>query len=213
MASSGALLCKPADKARLEAKNGVEQLDYIAYLVLDLKVREIRESFVQEFHKIAVQDIYPCGGAYRNALKRVVIRGSPHAVPHESLVPTKVSDLVEKLNRERGNTPPLDLAAYALWRLNWIHPFAGGNGRTARALCYLVICLDLGLVPPGLPQLPTLIFKRREDYVEALRAADAGEKESGTPELAPMRALIEDAMTRQLASVIESLSGPRSSKR
>jgi fido (protein-threonine AMPylation protein) len=24
----------------------------------------------------------------------------------------------------------VERAAYALWRLNWIHPFAGGNGRT-----------------------------------------------------------------------------------
>ncbi|MEX1365172.1 MAG: Fic family protein [Nannocystaceae bacterium] len=25
---------------------------------------------------------------------------------------------------------------YTLWRLNWIHPFVEGNGRTARAACY-----------------------------------------------------------------------------
>lgn len=31
---------------------------------------------------------------------------------------------------------PTWLAAYALWKLNWIHPFVEGNGRTARAACY-----------------------------------------------------------------------------
>jgi choline-glycine betaine transporter len=28
---------------------------------------------------------------------------------------------------------PTELAAYTLWRMNWIHPFTEGNGRTARA--------------------------------------------------------------------------------
>jgi len=28
---------------------------------------------------------------------------------------------------------PTTLAAFALWNLNWIHPFIEGNGRTARA--------------------------------------------------------------------------------
>jgi fido (protein-threonine AMPylation protein) len=29
---------------------------------------------------------------------------------------------------------PTMLAAFALWNLNWIHPFIEGNGRTARAV-------------------------------------------------------------------------------
>ncbi len=39
---------------------------------------------------------------------------------------------------------PTWLAAYALWRLNWIHPFIEGNGRTARAACYYLICMKYG---------------------------------------------------------------------
>lgn len=113
--------------------------------------------------------------------------------------------MVDKLNVDRETTSALDRAAYALWRFNWIHPFAGGNGRSARALSYLVICVDMGLVPPGLPQLPTLIYERRRDYVEALRAADASERDSGNPDLSLMRALMEDAITRQLASAISRL--------
>ncbi len=28
-------------------------------------------------------------------------------------------------------TDPTTLAAYTLWRINWIHPFIEGNGRTS----------------------------------------------------------------------------------
>jgi hypothetical protein len=31
----------------------------------------------------------------------------------------------------------IHLAAYLMWRLNWIHPFADGNGRTARMTSYV----------------------------------------------------------------------------
>jgi Fic family protein len=93
--------------------------------------------------------------------------------------------------------------------VNWIHPFNGGNGRTARALAYLILCLDLGIVPPGRPQFPTVIYNRRNEYVSALRAADASVLNGGEPDLDPVRAIIEDAITRQLATAIESLGSPR----
>jgi hypothetical protein len=39
---------------------------------------------------------------------------------------------------------PTELAAYGLWRLNWIHPFVEGNGRTARAVCYFTSMRPVG---------------------------------------------------------------------
>ncbi|MBL8221394.1 MAG: Fic family protein, partial [Bryobacterales bacterium] len=33
-----------------------------------------------------------------------------------------------------------------MWRLNWIHPFFGGNGRTARSASYLVLCASLNSI-------------------------------------------------------------------
>jgi fido (protein-threonine AMPylation protein) len=44
---------------------------------------------------------------------------------------------------------PTALSAFVLWRLNWIHPFDDGNGRTARALAYLVACCRLGFDLPS----------------------------------------------------------------
>ncbi|HET9282483.1 MAG TPA: Fic family protein [Candidatus Angelobacter sp.] len=48
----------------------------------------------------------------------------------------------------------IHLAAYVIWRLNWIHPFADGNGRTSRALSYLVLCTRLGERLPGTVTIP-----------------------------------------------------------
>jgi Fic family protein len=207
--SSGPLLCDPAEKAGLEARNGVDQIGYIDYLVNRLQTVEIRESHVQEFHAIAIADIYPCGGKYRHAGMNVVIRGSGHTLPPAAQVPSLVSDLIAELNGSRENASALERAALALWRLNWIHPFAGGNGRTARALAYLVLCTDLRLVPPGIPQFPTVIYDNRAAYVNALKVADAGVAKTGKPELSAMSAIVDEAITVQMASAIAALARPR----
>lgn len=200
------LICDPSDKARLEAANGVEQIDYIAHLVLERGVDQVRESHVFELHRLAVDGIYPCGGQYRNAWRRVHISGSRHEVPHESQVPSLVPELLDYLNGQRTVMPALKRAAYALWRLNWIHPFAGGNGRTSRAIAYLIVCADMGSTVPGRPQMPTLIAQRRDEYLACLRAADGGVQETGTPQLDPMVEYVTDIVTQQMASALMGLS-------
>ncbi len=66
----------------------------------------------------------------------------------------------------------LHLSAYALWRLNWIHPFEDGNGRTARALCYLLFCARERVIPPGGVSLPERIYRHRLSYHHLLEEAD-----------------------------------------
>jgi Fic family protein len=67
---------------------------------------------------------------------------------------------------------PTYLAAYALWRLNWIHPFVEGNGRTARAACYYLLCMKQGRLLPGKKIVPERIRENRKPYYDALKAAD-----------------------------------------
>lgn len=67
---------------------------------------------------------------------------------------------------------PIHLAAYVMWRLNWIHPFTDGNGRTSRALSYLVLCIRLKMLLPGRTTIPEQIEKDRTPYYKALEAAD-----------------------------------------
>ena len=67
---------------------------------------------------------------------------------------------------------PTTLPAYALWRLNWIHPFVEGNGRTARAACYYLVCLRQGKLLGGKKIVPERIRENRQPYYDALKAAD-----------------------------------------
>lgn len=67
---------------------------------------------------------------------------------------------------------PTEFAAYGLWRLNWIHPFIEGNGRTARAVCYYLPCVRSGTLLPGRRIVPERIRDAREGYESALQAAD-----------------------------------------
>lgn len=67
---------------------------------------------------------------------------------------------------------PTELAAYGLWSLNWIHPFIEGNGRTARAACYYLLCARNGSLLPGNKILPERIRENRSGYESALIAAD-----------------------------------------
>lgn len=203
------LLCKPEDKAALEAENGANQLDYLAHLVNERRIEQLRESHILELHKLAIQRIYPCGGEYRNALRKVVITGSPHQVPHESAVRHLICDLVDKLNAAASDSSAIWRAAYALWRLNWIHPFAGGNGRTARAFSYLIICMDMKMILPGVPSMPSLIYEHRDEYVAALRAADESAIDGAEPDISRMEAFLQDIVTRQLAAAIDRLSRPK----
>jgi hypothetical protein len=81
---AGPLLCEPSRKAELEARNGDDQLEYITDLV-DRGARELRESHVLTLQEIAIREIYPCGGRYRNATKDVFIQNSKHRLPDVEL--------------------------------------------------------------------------------------------------------------------------------
>jgi Fic family protein len=83
-----------------------------------------------------------------------------------------MEDFINMVNRSWEQSDPVAIAAFVLWRLNFIHPFVNGNGRTARAACYFVLCLKVGGWLPGSVILPELIRQERPKYVEALRAAD-----------------------------------------
>ena len=97
---------------------------------------------------------------------------------------------------------PLHLASYVMWRLNWIHPFTGGNGRTSRAVSYLVLCARLGYRLVGTNTIPEQIVANREPYYSALDAADL----TGNIDVTLMEALLEWMLAVQLSSVLADAS-------
>lgn len=102
--------------------------------------------------------------------------------------------------------PALHLAAYLMWRLNWIHPFFGGNGRTARGVAYLIMCARLGFALPGTKTIPDLIVEDRDPYYAALRDADE-EWESHELRIGKMEDLMSSLLAQQLVELHTQASG------
>jgi Fic family protein len=118
-------------------------------------------------------------------------------------VPERLEELCDYVNDNWGRSSALHLAAYVLWRMNWIHPFVDGNGRTSRVVSYLVLCVRLGYVLPGTITIPEQISKNKDPYYQALEAADIANA-AGKPDLTEMEKLLESLLASQLVSVIDA---------
>jgi Fic family protein len=90
-----------------------------------------------------------------------------------------------------------------MWRLNWIHPFSDGNGRTSRALSYALLGIKLGYLLPGSPTIPQQIEADNSHYIEALEAADAAAINGGE-DISEMEAMIRSMLAKQLLGVIDA---------
>jgi Fic family protein len=108
--------------------------------------------------------------------------------------------------RDNWGEPAIHLASYLMWRINWIHPFFGGNGRTARAAAYLILCANLGFRLPGEKTVPDLIVANREPYYDALRSADEAWTD-GRLDLTAMDSLMKDLLGKQLVQIYERATG------
>jgi Fic family protein len=145
----------------------------------------------------AVSNIAQFGGRYR---EEPIYVGN-HCPPHFREVPELMDRFFSTIheNWEINNHPTM-LAAYALWRLNWIHPFVEGNGRTARAACYYLLCLRHGQLLPGKKIVPERIREDRKPYYAALQAADI-RWEEGHFDVSAMANYLSDLLRQQLADV------------
>ena len=79
------------------------------------------------YHAIAC--LHTDAGEYRPCPVEV----GDYQPPEHCRVDALMDDFVNIVNRRWEKADPVWLAAYVLWRLNHIHPFINGNGRTARA--------------------------------------------------------------------------------
>lgn len=155
--------------------------------------------FICELNFYAVQFLSKAPGEYRQ--ENVIIKNSKHQPPRWQEVQDLMVDFLRQLSRRSGKDEPINTAAYVLWRLNWIHPFMQGNGRTARALSYFVLCKELGMWMPGEPIIPERIRRSRVKYEDSLEHADKMLKLSGAADLSLVAAYLNDLLTKQLESV------------
>ena len=81
----------------------------------------------------------------------------------------------------------------------WIHPFLDGNGRTARAVAYLLICRWQGGPVPGEVMLPELIKREPIKYHRCLEEADRAWKR-GAVNVSALEGFLLRLLRRQVSS-------------
>jgi Fic family protein len=197
------LIADPELKAQQEVKNGFRQFDSVIEQIEFWRQRErvfkLRPSAIVALNRKALEGLTAFAGIYRPT--GIEIKGRKHHPPPAHLVPELVEDLCEYVNSNWSRSP-LHLASYILWRLNWIHPFVDGNGRTSRAVSFLVLCIRLGYLLPGSPTIPDQISRNKNPYYAALESADKAFLKSNNIEVSDMEALLGALLATQLASVI-----------
>jgi Fic family protein len=207
------LIADPIARAQAEARNGLRQFDAVVELIEyflspDRKVK-LRPSHLLHLHRIALEGISSYAGVWRPA--GIEIGGSKHQPIGAHLVPGEIEEMCDYINENWQSSSPVHLAAYALWKLNWIHPFTDGNGRTARALSYLLLCARLGYRLPGSVTIPEQISQDKNPYYRALEAADERWADKKI-DLSALEQLLADLLGNQLASIHDQATGGGSSK-
>jgi Fic family protein len=158
--------------ARIQEQNLLRQYDLLANCV-EIGLLKGIEAFdkytLWTLNAAAVSNIAQFGGRFR---EQPIYVGN-HIPPHFKDVPDLMDQFLSVVHENWDIMDhPTVLPAYALWRLNWIHPFIEGNGRTARAACYYLICLRQGGLLPGKKTVPERIRENRKPYYAALQEAD-----------------------------------------
>lgn len=194
-----------AQKTRQEEENALRQFHFVRDEANRLRQsRRILPELIAELNRLSLLNVYADAGEWRTGT--VVIDNSNHIPPRCTRVLGLVDELCEYLSVNGTIDRPLPeeqvihLAAYALWRLNWIHPFMEGNGRTARGLMYLMLCVGLNFDLPGTRTVADLLYDYSAPYYEGLAAADKACRED--PDLVNVEKLewlISDLLAIQLS--------------
>jgi prophage maintenance system killer protein len=182
----------------LAVSNGTRQYDFLHSIVQaanDIGRPFLSAHVIKALNFHAITCLHTNAGEYRPCEVEV---GS-HTPPQHFRVAALMEDFVNLVNRNWRETDSVVLAAFVLWRLNYIHPFINGNGRTARAACYFVLCLHVGHLLPGKTILPELIKRDRAVYVEALKAADESFA-AGSLDLSVLHDLLSRLIQEQMDS-------------
>ena len=149
----------------LEARNHANALEHVKTLI-DRPSTTITEQDILAIHHLILHAIDdPNAGAYRSFPVR--ISGSLVVLPNHVKVSRLMAEFVSKIHDDTPKLHPVALATWAHYELVTIHPFADGNGRTARLLMNLI------LMQNGYP--PAIISKRQRDrYIKSLEQAQLG---------------------------------------
>lgn len=195
--------------SKLEADNGVRQAvladEIIKYFLEPERPFTLSPSLILQLQRVAVDGILTNPGEWRTS--QVGITKSIHQPPGPHLVSALVQEMCDYVNNNFHEKTALHLAAYVMWRLNWIHPFADGNGRTRRAVSYIVLCAHVKALLPGTPSIPQQIQENRSAYFHALEQADEALRQTGEIDISLMEETLKGMLATQLLSVINKADG------
>jgi Fic family protein len=207
-AEDAELISNQEERARREASNALAQTsqvqEIIAQHVVDGRPFRLRPLTILALHRTALEGISAYAGTWRPA--GIEIGKSSHVPPAAHRVPELVEQMCDYVNDQWGSVTPVHLCAFVMWRLNWIHPFTDGNGRTSRAVAYLVLSVATRMLLPGAKTIPEQIIANRNPYYGALEEADKA-AEQGQVDVSELEKMLEAMLAAQLLSVAELATG------
>lgn len=129
----------------------------------------LTDEFTRNLHTRLFGEVWSWAGSYRQTEKNIGIDPLQIAVQLRELYENA------KFWVEHNTYNPLEAAARYHHRLTQIHPFVNGNGRHARISADTLLKDYYGHLPIDWAKGNTLEISgaRRNDYITALRAADA----------------------------------------
>lgn len=149
-------------REHFEVINHKEAVLYVEELISNKE--PLTEHIIKQLHYLVLKNIRDRdAGKYREV--NVFITGSKHVPPMNSLVPPRMRELKDWLpSKDARDLHPIERAARFHHAFVNIHPFADGNGRTARLL------MNLLLIQDGFP-ITVIKTARRQEYYRALEKA------------------------------------------
>jgi len=113
---------------KIQEQNLLRQYDLLSNSIeigLEKNIEAFDKYTLWALNYAAVANIAQFGGRYRED----PIYVGNHWPPHFKEVPNLMDQFFSMVHENWTIVEhPTYLAAYALWRLNWIHPFVEGNG-------------------------------------------------------------------------------------
>ena len=168
------------DPNRREAKNATEAYDFLGDLAGDPSLR-IDQGLIRTLNSILLKKLpgyaAQLRGRYRPGGAIIVDSVSGrrnYAAPPPEWVPQLMDSLEEGIARWMEDDPPEIATAKAHFGLISIHPFADGNGRTARLVADLILNLS-NHSADGMLSVSGVLLERRSEYYAALRESQGPE--------------------------------------
>lgn len=175
-----------------EVINHSEAISYIEDQVT--QTAELDERTLKTIHHLILKNIDDeNAGKYRSI--NVRISGSQHEPPHFLQVENAMQELFDWYNQEKDRLHPVELAALFHFKFVYIHPFADGNGRTARLLMNLIL-MSHGY-PPAIVKAEN---SQRLTYYEVLETASV--QGHTQPFIELITQCVEESLTIYLKAIL-----------